>query len=57
MASIIVVDNFFSDPYYVREQAFKMDWFDQMGNHPGKRTKGDNTLLLKTLENQIGEKY
>ena len=57
MASIIVVDNFFSDPYYVREQAFKMEWFDQMGNHPGKRTKFDRHPSVKTaLENQIGEK-
>lgn len=57
MASIVVIDDFFSDPHYIRQQAFNMKWYDQKGNHPGRRTDADRHPTVKTaLENAIGEK-
>ena len=57
MASIIVIDDFFSDPHFIRESAFNMIWHDQKGNHPGRRTDADRHPTVKTaLENAIGEK-
>ena len=29
MASKIVIDDFFSDPHFIRESAFNMIWHDQ----------------------------
>ena len=56
MSSIIVIDDFYSDPYYVREQAFKMKWYDELGNHPGTRTKPNRHPTVKTLlEKKIGQ--
>jgi hypothetical protein len=57
MASIIVIDNFYSDPDYIRQKAFGMEWFDKMGNHPGKRTKFDRHPSVKSaLEKAVGTK-
>tara|TARA_R100001244_G_scaffold112958_1_gene83616 strand:- start:53 stop:616 length:564 start_codon:yes stop_codon:yes gene_type:complete len=57
MAQIIVLEDFYSDPYYVREQALKMEWHDKKGNHPGKRTDADRHPTVKTLlEKEIGAK-
>ena len=55
--SIIVLDNFYSDPYHIRQRAFEMEWLDKYGNHPGKRTYADRHPTVKTaLENAIGKK-
>ena len=55
--SIITLDNFYSDPYFVRDKAFKMEWLDKYGNHPGKRTYADRHPTVKlALEKAIGKK-
>ncbi len=55
--SIIVLDNFYSDPHHIRQRAFEMEWLDKYGNHPGKRTYADRHPSVKSaLENAIGKK-
>ena len=55
--SIIVLDDFYSDPYFVRQNAFKMEWLDKYGNHPGRRTYADRHPSVKqALEDAIGKK-
>ena len=57
MAHLFVVEDFYSDPYYVREQAFKLKWHDKKGNHPGKRSDYERHPTVKTkLEETIGLK-
>ena len=56
MASIIVIENFYSDPHYIRERALAMEWSDDHGNHPGMRTlisDRDDSVKI-ALENAIG---
>ena len=58
MASIIVIENFYSDPHYIRERALAMEWSDDHGNHPGMRTlisDRDDSVKI-ALENAIGSK-
>ena len=57
MASIYTIDNFYSDPHYIREQALNMEWFDKKGNHPGKRTNPvkDNSVK-EAFEAELGKK-
>ena len=55
--SIIVLDNFYSDPHHIRQRAFGMEWLDKYGNHPGKRTYADRHPSVKiALEDAIGKK-
>ena len=37
--SLIILDDFYSDPDFVRQEALNMEWYDKKGNHPGKRTE------------------
>ena len=55
--SIIVLDNFYSDPHFVRQKAFGMEWLDKYGNHPGKRTYADRHPSVKEqFELALGKK-
>ena len=57
MANIIIIDDFLSDPLFVRQEALKMEYFDKFGNHPGRRTKFHRHPSIKTrLEYVIQEK-
>lgn len=57
MANIIVIDDFLSDPLFVRQEAFKMEFFEKYGNHPGRRTKFHRHPSIKDkLEYVIREK-
>lgn len=50
--NVLVVDNFYQDPYSVREFALSQD-FDVIGNYPGLRTKSFLDDDLKYHINQI----
>ena len=53
MASIIVIDDFFSDPNFIRQQAFNMEWYDQKGNHPGRRTDAELNFYKNVRNNMV----
>jgi|TARA_B110000977_G_C10867119_1_gene412052 hypothetical protein len=54
MASIYTIENFYTDPDYVRQEALNMEWFDKKGNHPGKRTNPIKDISVKNkIETEI----
>ena len=54
MASIYTIDNFYSDPHFVRQKALNMKWYDKKGNHPGKRTNPIKDISVKNkIETEI----
>lgn len=57
-ASIYTIDDFYSDPLYMRHKALdKMEWMDKHGNHPGKRTHSDKHDSVKhAFEDVLGKK-
>ncbi len=56
-AQIIVIDDFLSDPHFVRQEALKMEWLDKYGNHPGKRsaTAHRHPSIKRKLEQVLQE--
>lgn len=50
MSDIITIDNFYSDPYSVRDFALQQDYIKQEGNYPGLRTDSIANLNLSLLD-------
>lgn len=48
----IIVDNFYQNPDYIREEALKLD-FTVTGNYPGIRTEALSDYWRETLKNYI----
>lgn len=38
-SELLIFDGFYTNPYNTIDYALKMEWFDNYGQHPGKRTK------------------
>ena len=54
MATIYTIEDFYTDPDYVRQEALNMEWFDKKGNHPGQRTNPIRDISVKNkIENEI----
>ncbi len=55
MAELIILEDFYSDPDYVRNYALnELEWHDKKGNHPGRRSDPDrHPSVKKLLENTI----
>ena len=50
MAEILVLENFYSDPDFVRQYALnELEWHDKKGNHPGRRSDPDRHPSVKKL--------
>jgi len=57
MTSLLVLDDFYTDPDFVRNQALNMEWYDKKGNHPGKRTDSVKDIsVLKAFEHSLNTK-
>ena len=55
--SLIILDDFYTDPDYVRDDALKMKWYDKKGNHPGKRTDSiKDTSVFTAFEQSLNQK-
>tara|TARA_R110001592_G_scaffold20402_1_gene82807 strand:+ start:36 stop:647 length:612 start_codon:yes stop_codon:yes gene_type:complete len=55
--SMIIIDDFYSNPHAVREEALNMKWYDKKGNHPGKRTDSVKDPSVKAaLEGFLNQK-
>ena len=54
MAELFVVEDFFSDPHFVRNYALnELEWHDKKGNHPGRRSDPDRHPSVKKLLSEI----
>lgn len=53
---LLVVDNFLENPDNVREYALSLDYYDNDGRYPGKRTKNIHTFN-NDLQNYLANKF